>query len=219
MGLFRRTAELVSANLHDFVERFEQPERMFRHSLRDMEMLVEGTTAAVARSIAAERLLAKTQQTEQDEIARWTERATAAVAAGDDVLARRAIERRFEHERTLALLTRQLAEAAETNAALRGQLEILRTKYATAESRVRGLTARQTVADVRRHVGRTAKSPQRVLARLERWSRAVDGVETETIVLTELETAADLPLEQEFDRRATAAAVEAELARLKQIAP
>ena len=40
-----------------------------------------------------------------------------------------------------------------------------------------------------------------MLARLERRSRAVDCVETETIVLTELETAADSPLEQEFDRR------------------
>ena len=137
MGLFRRTAELVSANLHDFVERFEQPERMFRHSLRDMETLVERTTAAVARSIAAERLLAKTHRTEQDEIARWTQRAAAAVAAGDDPLGRRAIERRFEHERTLALLARQLAEAAETNAALRRQLEILRRNMPPPKPRAR----------------------------------------------------------------------------------
>ncbi|HEY1784506.1 MAG TPA: PspA/IM30 family protein [Pirellulales bacterium] len=216
MRLFRRTADVVSANLHDFVQRFEQPERMLRHSLREMEALVETTTAAVARSIAAERLLVKARGAEQNEIVRWTERAAAAVAAQDDALARRAIEHRIEHERTLALLSRQLAEAAETNAALRQQLEVLRAKYAAAESRTRSLTARQTVVDVRRHTA--DKSPQRVLARLERWSRAVERVETETIVLTELETAADVPLEQEFDRRAAAAAIETELARLKQSA-
>jgi phage shock protein A len=220
MRIFRRTADVVSANLHDFVQRFEQPERMLRHSLREMEALVETTTAAVARSIAAERLLVKARAAEQEEIARWTERAAAAVAADDDGLARRAIERKIEHQRTLALLARQLAEAAETNAALRQQLGVLRTKYAAAESRTRSLTARQTVADVRRHTLFAAgKSPRRVLAQLDRWSRAVESVETETVVLAELETAHDAPLEMEFDRRATAAAVDAELARLKQNAP
>ena len=84
MRLFQRTADVVSANLHDFVQRFEKPERMLRHSLREMEALVETTTAAVARSIAAERLLAKTRAGEQDEVARWGDRAAAAVAADDD---------------------------------------------------------------------------------------------------------------------------------------
>ncbi|HEX4145097.1 MAG TPA: PspA/IM30 family protein [Pirellulales bacterium] len=218
MRLFRRTADVMSASLHDFVQRFERPDRMLRHSLREMELLVEATTAAVARSIAAERLLVKTRAAEQDEVKRWTDRAAAAVAAHDDALARRAIERRFEHERTLALLARQLAEAAETNTALRRQLEVLRAKYAAAESRTRSLTARQAVADVRRTTAFAAgKSPQRVLAQLERWSRAVECVETETVVLAELEMDGDVPLEQEFDRRASAEAVEAELARLKQV--
>jgi len=220
MRIFRRTVDVVSANLHDFVQRFEQPERMLRHSLREMEALVESTTAAVARSIAAERLLAKSRRAEQAEVTRWAERAAAAVAADDDALARRAIERRFEHERTLALLACQLSEAAETNAALRQQLETLRAKYAAAETRTRSLSARQTVADARRGAAHAAgQSPQRVLARLERWSRAVECLETETIILAELETASDLPLEQEFDRRASAAVVDAELARLKHGAP
>ena len=112
-----------------------------------------------------------------------------------------------------------MAEAAETNAALRQQLEVLRAKYAAAERRVRGLNARQTVADVRQNTPSAAgKSPQRVLAQLDRWSRTVECLETENIVLAELETASDEPLQQEFDRRATTETVEAELARLKQIA-
>ena len=92
MGLFRRTAELVSANLHDFVERFEQPERMFPPFAATWRCSSKGPLPRWPCSIAAERLLARTQQTEQDEIARWAQHATAAVAAGDDALARRAID-------------------------------------------------------------------------------------------------------------------------------
>ncbi|HTU24983.1 MAG TPA: PspA/IM30 family protein, partial [Pirellulales bacterium] len=204
MKLFQRTADVVSANLHDLVGCLEQPDRMLRHSLRELEALVETTTAAVARSIAAERLLAQSQREAEAEVARWAERASAAVAAGDDGLARRAIERRLEHERTLALLSRQLAEAAETNAALRAQLETLRAKYAAADSRVRLLAARSAVADARRGAS-SPKSSRRVLARLERWSRAVETAETESIVIAELATADDEPLAAEFARRASAA--------------
>ena len=54
MGIFHRTTEIVSANLNDFVDRFEQPDRMLRHAVREMETLLSTTSSAVARSLAAE---------------------------------------------------------------------------------------------------------------------------------------------------------------------
>ena len=59
MGIFQRTTDILAANVNDLIDRFEEPERMLRHALREIETLVATTSSAVARSIATEKLLAK----------------------------------------------------------------------------------------------------------------------------------------------------------------
>ena len=71
MGIFRRTADIFAANLNDLVDRFEEPERMLRHALREMEALAGATSAAVARSIATEKVLAKSRAEHLTQADEW----------------------------------------------------------------------------------------------------------------------------------------------------
>ena len=89
MGIFQRTGDMISASVSDLLERFEHPVKMLRHALRDMEQSVATVSIAVARSIAAERLLAREQQRHLDQAIYWGEKAAKNVEAGNDELARR----------------------------------------------------------------------------------------------------------------------------------
>ena len=218
MGILRRTADIFAANLNDLVDRFEEPERMLRHALREMEALLSATSSAVARSIATQKLLKKARDEHSAQSDGWQRRAAEAIDAGDEALARRAIPRKLDHERAMAAVDRQLADAREANQTLRRQLDMLRDKHAAARTKLMLLSARQAAAEAQRQVLTRSLAPGgqvRAWARFERFYEQVEFAEAEATALIELETDGDAALESQFDRRATERAIDDELVRLK----
>lgn len=218
MGIFQRTSTIVSANLNDFVDRFERPERMLRQALREMETLLASTSAAVARSIAAERLLANSRAAEEQNIAKWQTRGAAAVKAGDESLARRAIARQLDHRRSLETLDRQLIEARAANATLRRQLDLLRDKYAAAQGRVAALSAGQVAAEARRQVSGTAAcaiGSSKALARFDHFCHKLEFAEAEAVALIDIGSLCEDSQEFEVEQLEREEAIERELARLQ----
>lgn len=218
MRIFQRTSAIVSANLNDFVDRFERPDRMARQALREMETLLASSSAAVARSLAAERLLANSRDAQQRKVETWQTRAAAAVAAGDEALARRAIARQLDHRKSLESIDRQLAEARETNATLRHQLDSLREKYAAAQSRLASLIASQTATDAHRQVYKSATSTRgsaHALARFEHFCRKLELAEAESAALIDIDTLSEDSIELELAQCERQNNVDQELARLR----
>lgn len=217
MGVFQRAAEIVSANVNNFVDRFEDPETMLRHALREMEAMLASTSAAVARAVAAERLLIRRRDEHAAQVRRWQDRAAKALDSGDEPLARQAIALRLNHAQCVADLERQIATAAETNCKLRTQLELLRQKHSEARTRVTLFSARQATAAAQRSSVTCRALPRstNLLARVDHYCREVEFAEAEVEAFLELEAVGDATLEAEFERRATDEAIEAELARLR----
>ena len=218
MGIFQRTTEIVSANLNDFVDRFEQPDRMLRHALREMETLVATTSSAVARSLAAERLLNNARNEQRQQVEAWSNRARKAVAMGDETLARRAIARKLTHQQSLDSLEEQLSTAQETNTTLRRQLDLLRDKYAAAQTRLASLVAAQSAADARRQFCTSTSGTlgsSRAIARFEHFCRKLELAEFEASAHLELATFGEDFLEQEIAKRESESTIDQELALLK----
>ena len=119
MRLFRRVGDIIAANLNDLVDRFEDPEVMLKQAIREMETMIEDATAAAARAIAGERLLARDLSDHEQKARRWQTRAEAAVRDGDDDLARQAIARVLEHQAMTLALAEQQSSAERTAQALR----------------------------------------------------------------------------------------------------
>jgi phage shock protein A len=59
MGIFRRFTDILSANLNDLIDRFEDPEKALRQAIREMEQAVTDALNSAAKVIANERLLTK----------------------------------------------------------------------------------------------------------------------------------------------------------------
>ncbi len=79
MRLFRRIGDIIAANLNELVDRFEDPEVMLKQAIREMETMIEDATAAAARAIASERLLARDLSDHEEKARRWHARAEEAV--------------------------------------------------------------------------------------------------------------------------------------------
>lgn len=102
MGLFKRMSDIVSANLNDMAEHYENPETMLRQAIREMEESIEEARRDVARSMASDKLVGNELSENRRKADQWEARQEAAVEAGDDAMARKALGRKQEYEKVAA---------------------------------------------------------------------------------------------------------------------
>ncbi len=96
MSLLDRVSTLLRANLNDLVEKAEDPERMLKQVVLDMENQLMQVKTQVAIAIADQHLLEKKKAEHEQQAAEWRRKAELAVQKGQDDLARAALERASE---------------------------------------------------------------------------------------------------------------------------
>ena len=152
MGIFSRISDIISANFNEMADNFEDPEKMLKQAIREMEESIADATQQTAKAMANEKTLARELQRNRQQAGVWQSRAEAAVAAGDDDLARKALVRRREHEDLAAALEDQSQSANQAAVTLKRQLDAMRAKLAEAKRSLATLTVRKRAADFRKQV-------------------------------------------------------------------
>src|SRR5262245_5577790 len=59
MGLFRRISDIISANFNEMVDQFEDPEKMLKQAVREMEESIAAAKKEVVGAMASEKLVKK----------------------------------------------------------------------------------------------------------------------------------------------------------------
>ncbi len=191
MSIFKRISDIISANLNDMVETYENPEQMLRQTVREMEEAIAKARPDVAKAMANDKLLAKELAVNEAECQNWSTRATAAVEAGDDGLARKALGRKREYEKIVAALRDQQSASLDATQTLRRQLDAMQSKLAEARRQLGTLTARNKAAEVRgkmakAQLGVGTETNQEAFEKFERLSRKVEQAEAEAEAMAEL---------------------------------
>lgn len=215
MGLFKRVGDIISANLNEMVDRFEDPEKMLRQAVREMEQAVASALDGAVRVIANERLLARQLDEQRGLLERCRQRAEEAVRAGDDDAARRALLRKVEHAKLVDALSDQHAAAEAAATRLRRQIDALRVRLAEARRKQAALIARRRAADAHWKLAETINSvtvDESAFNKFDRMSRKVEQAEAEADALIELTRHSDT--DDDFDPAAVE--IETELEALKQ---
>ena len=97
MSLLDRVSTLLRANLNDLVEKAEDPEKLLKQIVLDMENQLLQVKTQVAIAIADEHLLEKKRKEHEQEAGEWRRKAELAVQKNMDDLARSALERALSH--------------------------------------------------------------------------------------------------------------------------
>ena len=222
MGLFKRINDIISANLNELTEGFEDPEKMLKQAIREMEESIADATTQTAKALANEKILAKELANNERQADKWQQRAQQAVEAGDDELARKALVRKQEHDKLVVALEDQLTLAREASQGLRRQLDAMKAKLAEAKRNLSTLSARQRAANFRKKMQSVGTEvytelDEDAFAKFDRLRSRVEQAEAEAEAMAELHTpgAVDVDLEQEFAED-EGAEVDAELAQLKR---
>src|SRR5947209_17289171 len=98
MALLERVATLVRANINDLVDKAEDPEKMIKQVILDMQNQLLQVKTQVAISIADQHVLERKLKENEENHQQWLRRAEMAVDKKDDALARAAVERAMTHQ-------------------------------------------------------------------------------------------------------------------------
>ncbi len=110
MALMDRVGTLLRANLNDLVDRAEDPEKMLKQVILDMENQLLQVKTQVAISLADLHLLERRRDENTKKVEEWMRKAELAVGKQQDDLARAAIERSLETGKLAESFTEQIAD-------------------------------------------------------------------------------------------------------------
>lgn len=141
MALLERVSTLIRANLNDLIDRAEEPERMIKQVILDMENQLLQVKTQVAIAIADQHVLDKKHRECEDNEKQWMRRAEMAVDKHDDTLARAAVERSMSY-RSMSESFRQQVEDQKTQVEnLKSALLKLQQKLEEARAKAQTLIA------------------------------------------------------------------------------
>jgi phage shock protein A len=214
MGILDRVSTLVRANVNDMLDRAEDPEKMINQILRDMQENIGEARKAVASMIAQEKELELDVAQTRKLASEWQAKASRAVTAGKDDLAREALRRKQDNEENSNVYEQQLNVQKQAVAKLKQQLTALEAKYSATLSSRDTLITRQRRAEAQKKVASTLStfSPMDPTADLERMERKIRS--SEATALAEIEMA-DTSFDTQFRELDYDQGVEDELAALK----
>jgi phage shock protein A len=135
MALLERVATLVRANLNDLIDKAEDPEKMIKQVILDMQNQLLQVKTQVAISIADQHVLEKKHRENQEAERQWLRRAEMAVDKQDDTLARAAVERAMSHKAMAESFQQQVEDQKVQVENLKVALLRLQQKLAEAQSK------------------------------------------------------------------------------------
>lgn len=135
MSLMERVSTLIRANLNDLIDKAENPEKLIKQVILDMENQLLQVKTQVAIAIADQHLLEKKQKENEDKIVEWNRKAELAVIKNQDDLARAAIERSLQYKQLVTSFGQQVADQKLQVETLKNALNKLQQKLEEARSK------------------------------------------------------------------------------------
>jgi phage shock protein A len=143
MALLERVGTLLRANVNDLIEKAEDPEKIAKQLVLDMENQLLQLKTQVAIAIADQHVLQQKQKEHTEAIGEWHRKAEVAVEKQKDDLARAALERSLSHERLAAGFAQQLDDQKTEAETLRNAFTRLQQKLAETQSATEMLIAQR----------------------------------------------------------------------------
>lgn len=213
MSIFTRLSDIVNSNISALLDKAENPEKMIRMVIQEMEETLVEVRSGTAKVIADKKTLKRRVDTLRKQAQDWEQKAELAVSKGREDLAKAALVERSAINASIDITEKDLAKLDETLDKLSSEIELLQAKLNDARARQKTILLRTKATENRVNINVKLKSEaiDNALDKFEYFERKIDQMEGQ------LETGhvESRGLQSEFDELERQEQIDAELAALK----
>jgi phage shock protein A len=181
MGIFSRLSDIINSNVTALLDKAEDPQKMIRMIIQEMEETLIEVRSSSARIIADKKTLSRRIDVLDAEVGGWEDKAALAISKGRDDLARAALVEKNNLQSDLDISSREMASLEEHLASLEDEVSQLQAKLNEAKAKQKVLVLKvETVKqrqDIRRQTSRDALG--NAFEKFEQFERRIDLMEGE----------------------------------------
>ncbi|WNO61446.1 phage shock protein PspA [Rheinheimera sp. MMS21-TC3] len=213
MGIFSRFSDIINSNINALLDKAEDPEKMVRLIIQEMEDTLVEVRSSSAKTIAEKKELQRLINRLQEEVTDWQAKAELALSKDREDLARAALIERQKSADKAELVSADIANLDEHIAKLQSEVAQLQEKLADAKARQKAMLMRQSTVTSRLEVKKTLDSNRinDAMYKFERYEQKIDSLEAQV----ESYDLGKKSLKDEFAELAAQDKIDNELAALK----
>ncbi|TXH97258.1 MAG: phage shock protein PspA [Rheinheimera sp.] len=213
MGIFSRFSDIVNSNINALLDKAEDPEKMVRLIIQEMEDTLVEVRSSSAKTIAEKKELQRVVSRLEEDVADWQSKAELALSKDRDDLARSALIEKQKAADQAVAVNADIANLDTHISKLQDEVAQLQEKLADAKARQKTMLMRQKTVASRLEVKKSLDSTRLndAMYKFERYEQKIDNLEAQV----ESYDLGKKTLRDEFAELAAQDKIDSELAALK----
>jgi phage shock protein A len=181
MGIFTRVRDIISSNINAMLDVAEDPEKLVRMMIREMEDTLVEVKASCASAMAAKKRIERDMESVRKRAGEWGDKAELAVSKGREDLAREALVEKRRYQQRAEGLQKELEQASDLVEQYQSDIQKLEEKLAVAREKERLLVQRHSAAQNKKRAESNIRKfeTSSAFARFEQFEDRIEHMESE----------------------------------------
>ena len=169
MAIFERISDLVRANINDLIDKAEDPEKMIKQIIIDMEDQLRKSTQSLGTAMGSLNQVKKQLEGAQEQSNMWQSKAKTCLEQGNEELAKQALDNKVKQDQMVSK-------------------DVLKSKLEEARSKQAMLVARSQMADAQAQMAKTLGNmdSKSAFAKMEKMEQKIEQKESQADALSEV---------------------------------
>jgi len=179
MGIFSRFSDIINSNINVLLDQAEDPEKMVKLIIQEMEETLVEVRTNSARIIADQKELTRHKKSLVHYASDWEQKAELAITKGREDLARAALAEKLKLQEKAELVSEELSQIETSLDSLSEEIVLLQQKLNEAKTRQKSLVVRHKTADSKLKIRKSTNRSriEDTISKLDQYERRLDELE------------------------------------------
>lgn len=217
MAIFERISDLVRSNINDLIDKAENPEKMVKQIIIDMEDQLRKATQGLGTAMGSLNQVKKQLENAKEQSNNWQAKAKACLEQGNEELAKQALENKVKQDKMVTQY-QEMSNSMEAQVnEIKSQIDVLKQKLEEARSKQAMLVARSQMADAKSQMAKTLGNmdSKSAFAKMDKMEQKIEQKESQADAFSQISGVEDAPNDP-FAQMDQENSINAELEKLKQ---